>query len=212
MEIALRPPLDPDFRVIETFGFHPSHGIRNLELHLQRCAKTCARLSISFDISQAQKLLKTLPKEAPLRVRLTVDAKGKVATTHAVLVPSISTWRVAVSATMIDAEDPWLSVKTTERTLYDAERSILPNDIDEVVFTNAQGNLTEGTITNIFVSDGDKLLTPPVSAGLLPGVLRAMLLETERAVEAELAPDDLRSAPKAFVGNSLRGLIPATLV
>jgi para-aminobenzoate synthetase/4-amino-4-deoxychorismate lyase len=53
------------------------------------------------------------------------------------------------------------------------------------------------------------LLTPPLSAGLLPGVLRAELIESGRAVEAALTRADLNHG--FFVGNALRGLIPATL-
>ena len=66
--------------------------------------------------------------------------------------------------------------------------------------------------TDIFVqTDDGNLLTPALACGLLPGVLRAELLETGKAREAVLEPDDLVDAPALFVGNSLRGLIPAKL-
>jgi para-aminobenzoate synthetase/4-amino-4-deoxychorismate lyase len=71
------------------------------------------------------------------------------------------------------------------------------------------GQLTEGSFTNLFVDRGGKLLTPPLSAGLLPGVLRAELIDSGRAVEAALTRADLNHG--FFVGNALRGLIPATL-
>jgi para-aminobenzoate synthetase / 4-amino-4-deoxychorismate lyase len=54
------------------------------------------------------------------------------------------------------------------------------------------------------------LLTPPVSAGLLPGVLRASLIEAGRAAETDLTADDL--ADGLLLGNALRGLMPARLV
>jgi para-aminobenzoate synthetase/4-amino-4-deoxychorismate lyase len=54
------------------------------------------------------------------------------------------------------------------------------------------------------------LLTPPLSLGLLPGVLRAELIEKGRAVESHLRPADL--AQGFFLGNSLRGLVPARLM
>jgi para-aminobenzoate synthetase/4-amino-4-deoxychorismate lyase len=53
------------------------------------------------------------------------------------------------------------------------------------------------------------LLTPPLPAGLLPGVLRAELIATGRAVERVLTPEDLTSAKTAYLGNSVRGLIVA---
>jgi 4-amino-4-deoxychorismate lyase len=63
-----------------------------------------------------------------------------------------------------------------------------------------------GTITNLFTAE----LTPALSCGLLPGVLRAELLGQGRR-EAVLRPGNLEGA-RFFMGNSLRGLIPARLV
>ena len=56
---------------------------------------------------------------------------------------------------------------------------------------------------------GGKLLTPPLSRGLMPGILRAMLIEEGRAEESELTPEDLKEG--FYVGNIVRGLIPAKL-
>ena len=72
------------------------------------------------------------------------------------------------------------------------------------------GLVTEGSYTNVFVERGGKLLTPAASFGLLPGVLRGELLDEGRAEEAELTLDDL--ADGFFIGNGLRGLIPARLI
>ena len=53
------------------------------------------------------------------------------------------------------------------------------------------GRLTEGSRTNIFVERDGKLLTPPASRGLIPGILRAKLIDEGKAEEAELTVDDL---------------------
>jgi 4-amino-4-deoxychorismate lyase len=55
------------------------------------------------------------------------------------------------------------------------------------------------------------LLTPPLTSGLLPGVLRAELIRERKARGEVLKLDDLRHR-KLFVGNSLRGLIRAELI
>ena len=55
-----------------------------------------------------------------------------------------------------------------------------------------------------------KLVTPPAALGLLPGVLRRSLIEEGRAAEAELRPEDLQNG--FFIGNALRGLMPARLL
>ena len=76
-----------------------------------------------------------------------------------------------------------------------------------MVFVDGDGCLTEGSFTNVFVERGGVLLTPPLARGLLPGVLRAELIDSGRAVEQDLTADDL--AASFFLGNALRGLFPA---
>ena len=53
----------------------------------------------------------------------------------------------------------------------------------------------------------DRLLTPPVSSGLLAGTLRAELLATGVAEEAVLRPEDISAAGEVYLGNSVRGLL-----
>ncbi|MCB2084609.1 MAG: aminotransferase class IV, partial [Sphingomonadaceae bacterium] len=79
----------------------------------------------------------------------------------------------------------------------------------EALFVLDDGTLTEGSWTSIFVERDGKLLTPPLSAGLLPGVLRRSLIEAGKAEEKMLALDDLSDG--FLLGNSLRGLMPARL-
>ena len=81
-----------------------------------------------------------------------------------------------------------------------------------MILLNERGEVCEGTITNIFAESADgMLLTPPLTSGLLPGVLRAELIRERKARGEVLKLDDLRHR-KLFVGNSLRGLIPAELI
>ena len=63
----------------------------------------------------------------------------------------------------------------------------------------------------MYVERRGVLLTPPLSCGLLPGVMRRHLLETGRAVEQILLREDLLEASAIFVSNALRGLVPVTL-
>jgi branched-subunit amino acid aminotransferase/4-amino-4-deoxychorismate lyase len=50
-------------------------------------------------------------------------------------------------------------------------------EADEALFTNEKGRILEGTTSNVFAISGDTLVTPPVSAGLLPGVMRRWVVE-----------------------------------
>ena len=68
--------------------------------------------------------------------------------------------------------------------------------------------VSTGTITTVFFDAGAGLRTPPLACGLLPGVLREEMLDTGQAREAVLRGEDLGRV-RLWVGNSLRGLIPA---
>ena len=70
---------------------------------------------------------------------------------------------------------------------------------------NRDGFLTETTRADLFVEKGGRLLTPALRHGLLPGVLRAELIASGRAIEADLRIEDVADA-RLFLGNSLRGL------
>ncbi|MFN3370910.1 MAG: aminotransferase class IV, partial [Sphingomonadaceae bacterium] len=100
-----------------------------------------------------------------------------------------------------------LAHKTGDRAFYDEARRRAGSF--EVLFERPDGLLTEGSFTSLFLERDGRLLTPPARLGLLPGVLRAELLASGRAVEAELGPADL--AGGFLLGNSLRGLLPARL-
>src|SRR3546814_7071630 len=82
------------------------------------------------------------------------------------------------------ADDFRLSHKTSLRDVYDIARH--ESGAAEVVFVDEPGFVTEGSWSNIFVERDGQLLTPPLALGLLPGVLRAELIDKGRAVESHL--------------------------
>ena len=110
-------------------------------------------------------------------------------------------------------DDPLYRHKTSRREPYEAARAeFSPEDADEVLLLNERGEVCEGTITNLFaeVEEG-RFVTPALSSGLLPGVLRAELIRERKARSEVLRPEDLHFR-KLYVGNSLRGLIPAQFI
>jgi len=108
----------------------------------------------------------------------------------------------------VPADDWRLRHKTTDRQFY--RDALAQGGTFEVVMTDEAGFLTEGCFSNIFVERGDKLVTPPLSRGLLPGVLRASLLACGEAVEGDLRPFDLDHG--FFIGNAARGMTAARLL
>ena len=215
-ESAVRDGDGPGYALIETFRFEPGSGFVRLERHLARLERSARELGFRYSRDRVDEALAGLSgRDAPLRVRLELALDGAVEVTSQPFVPLApgTVWTIGIAEARLDAADPLVRHKTTRRQIYEAARAEFSRDeADEVVLLNGDGRLCEGTITNVFVDSGDGLLrTPSLANGLLPGVLRAQLIEEERAVEADLSPEDLRSAAAIFVGNSLRGLIPARL-
>jgi len=206
-----------DFALIETLRWTPYEGFVRLPLHLARMETSAGTLGFKFDRNAAIAALENAAGgSAALRMRLELARDGGLGVTAAPYVPvGLDTaWRLAIASTRLNSEDSLLRHKTTRRDSYAAARAEFPAEVaDEVILLNESGLVCEGTFTNLFVRrepDGP-LLTPPLSCGLLPGVLRRALLETGEAREAFLAPGYLADAAEIFCGNSLRGLIPATL-
>ena len=126
---------------------------------------------------------------------------------------------LVMSSSHTDPTDPFYYHKTTCRSLYDTEREkAVAAGFFDVLFCNERGEVTEGSITNVFIRREGKLLTPPTRCGLLGGVLRSALLAGEvmvpdslHVVEEVLTVRDLRESEAIYVGNSVRGLIRAKL-
>ena len=210
MESAFRGTCPDDLNVIETCLSAAGAGIALWPFHQQRLERTCKRLGIPLDLEAVEHAITSIPKDIDRRVRLTVDLHGKIMVAYPELVPMPDHWTLAWVDETLMSDDPWRGVKTTERGIYDRARASLPDGIDELLFLNERGEVVEGTITNVFVERDGILLTPPLSSGALPGVLRASLIDEGRARESVLTPAELEGA-NLFVGNALRGLIPAHL-
>ncbi|MBB3290057.1 MULTISPECIES: aminotransferase class IV family protein [unclassified Rhizobium] len=205
-----------DFSLIETLRYEPETGFVRLRLHLARLQRSARRLGFSAPKNVLGKLEQAIAGTAvPLRVRLTLDREGQTAVTTAPFVPlpPDTVWRVRIAATRLDSADKLLRVKTTRRAVYEAARAeYRPDEADEVLLLNEKGELCEGTITSVFIEDGpDALRTPPISAGLLAGVLRTELICQRKARVGRIRVDDLKDHT-LYVGNSLRGLIRAQLL
>lgn len=72
---------------------------------------------------------------------------------------------------------------------------------DDALLLNTAGNLAEATAANLFAVIDGVALTPPVADGVLPGLMRAAVLEATAGAERSLAPDDLAAASEVFLTN-----------
>lgn len=201
----------PEFDLIETMAFEPMDGIVRLDGHMARLSTSARELGFTFDRHAARNQLQhaTFRLRSAARVRLRLSPRGAIAIETGAMpaTPPPDGVKVAIAPLPVDPADIRLRHKTSSRRFYDDARA--KSGAFEVLFTLPDGALTEGSFTNIFVERGGLFLTPPATLGLLPGVLRQELLDSARAREARLSVDDLSDG--FFIGNSLRGLIPASL-
>jgi para-aminobenzoate synthetase/4-amino-4-deoxychorismate lyase len=168
-------------------------------------------------------------RNAAHRVRLSLAHDGRLTLTHGALaalpVATVShpaqldatTHAVGllIAAQRLSNANPLAAHKTTQRQHYDdgvraAEQA---GAFDSLFFTE-DGRLVEGGRTSVFIRLDGHWLTPPITDGALPGVMRGVLLDGPiwQARERTLRFEDLERAEAIVVCNALRGVLPAQLV
>lgn len=225
-----------EFQLIETLLWQPAQCFYLLELHLERLRNSAIYWGFPFRPELLRRRLTEAVTSAAggdsgcLRMRLLLYKDGRVTVDVegcAPLRPPAASETgegnsplVTLAPLATDPDDPFLYHKTTRRQVYDRERQrAVAAGCFEVLFVNRRGELTEGSFTNLFIRRGRELLTPPLSCGLLDGVLRRALLSGVVPLpaglvirEAILRPADLETAEAILVGNSLRGLCRVALL
>jgi para-aminobenzoate synthetase/4-amino-4-deoxychorismate lyase len=203
----------PEFQLFETLYW--DGGYRLLEAHLARMRDSAKYFGFaSNEVAIRGELLlraRQFPRRAQ-RVRITLAKDGHIEITHSNFFAR-RFGRAAVSRHQVSSQDRFLFHKTTNRDLYTREYAAAQEKkLDDVLFFNERGELTEGTIHNVFVVKNGVWRTPELGCGLLPGTLRAEILRKNRsACEAVLRREDLKNADAIFLCNSVRGISKAKL-
>jgi para-aminobenzoate synthetase / 4-amino-4-deoxychorismate lyase len=122
--------------------------------------------------------------------------------------------RIGIASTRVHSENPFLYHKTTFRPDFDRGiREASERGLDDVVFVNQNGHITETTIFNIFLRHGAEWSTPARECGLLSGIGRSREISSPRAaVERELTLKELQEADEIVLTNAVRGRVQAILV
>jgi para-aminobenzoate synthetase/4-amino-4-deoxychorismate lyase len=192
--------------------------------HLDRMASSARSLGIPFQRKDAEndlgKFCSNLDYSQSFRVRLDLANSGQLSCHSGLLEPLEETVKIFWAKDILPSNavmfsgDPLLQHKVSKRHLYDeAWKAAVQLGGFDALFTNEQGFVTEGGRTSIFIRlpNSNEWLTPPVSAGLLPGVMRAALLANPQmnAREANLTIKDVSMASEIMLSNALRGAIKA---
>ena len=210
---------EPDYKLLETIAYKKGEGLLFLDEHIERVARSARYFDIPLEVKNLTSLLQQFTKEAngSMRLRVLVTKSGDITINASELEPEKKdeVWLVDWAEQRMNPANTYLYHKTTHRQFYDEPRKqaiAKTPSLREVLFLNDQGEVTEGSFTNIFIRNDEELLTPRQQAGLLPGTLRQHLIKTGRAREVRLEKEDILNAKELYVGNSVRGLIRAKLV
>lgn len=203
--------------ILETFLWQPRTGVKNFSQHKKRLIKTANELKYPFKEVHFQNAIKSIISvDKPQRVRLALNNLGEFNIQQSDYEPYQINSEVTFSLSKYPLSDKVQVTrhKVSDRNFYDGERNRIRKltEADEVIFLNNKNEICEGSYTSIFIKKNGVLVTPPLSSGLLPGILRADLLEKKQAIERKLTITDIIEAKEVFLGNSLRGLMKAKLL
>jgi len=173
-----------------------------LARHATRIGAACRALDLPLPGESLERLVAPWLGAGDVVVRVEAGPRGVTVTTRPV--PSPAPLAVIVATTR---HVPY-PFKVTERSAFVAARSeARVAGADEALLLTVSGLVAEGTVWSIFWWEGDRLATPPLTLGVLPGVGRARVLELEPAVERERTPVEL-ARRGAFATNAVRGVVP----
>ncbi len=181
--------------------------------HEQRLLATAAAFDVPLDATRLERYLAAIPHHPSTLVRLRAHDDGSITHTIEALPENPIVADILFADETVDSADPFLAWKTSWRPIHRrAFARATESGCFDAILTNERGEITEGTRTTIFMERDGRLHTPPLECGLLPGVLRARLIASGRAVETRITRAELVSAHTLYIGNAARGLIRAHLV
>jgi len=214
---APEPIRPPD--LIETMRVEPGGLLPLQDLHLQRLQRSSAALgypcpdetTLRAEMAQA---VAGLDRSARWRLRLLLAADGSLSLESTPLSAPRTPLSIVVQGQRLRGAASWLQHKTTHRPWYeDATRWLTAHpDVFDVLYWNEDERMCEGSRSNLYMkTQSGRWLTPPLSAGVLPGVQRQALLQAGLVEEAVIHRDDFLQAPAIRISNALRGWCDAII-
>jgi para-aminobenzoate synthetase/4-amino-4-deoxychorismate lyase len=198
------------FELVETMAWTEDFFL--LDLHLERMEASADYFGFRFERERVREQLYNFAegwqRGLHHRVRLLLARSG-VASISSEPIPVVrKPASLLLSAERTDSSEALLLHKTTGRSMYDQVLAdARARGFDDALFLNERGEVTECAIHNVMIAKGGKPVTPPVECGLLPGVYRRYMLAAHPEVQEAVARlDDILSADRILIFNSVRGL------
>ncbi len=197
-----------DFRLFESLLWTPEDGYFLWSNHLSRLRDSAAYFGFVVDesrlVAELEQLARHLPRLAH-KVKVSVSRRGELS--HECLAlpvsPAPAMVKVRLALSPVQSGDRFLYHKTTRREIYTQALAQFP-ECDDVILWNERGEITESTRANVVIRMNRKLVTPPVSCGLLAGTFRNWLIEKGELTEQIISLADFERAEARFLINSVR--------
>lgn len=213
--------IDVEFELIETLAYSSDIGYQLLDEHMRRLSESSNFFGFACNIEDILQSLNDLRSKLNLRtlykIRIILSWNGKFEIdVSEIFNPRLENNELPIicfASKPSNSSNILFQHKTNSpsvRKFYDDEYNFCKKSLDchEVIFVNELNQVTEGTRTNIFIEQEDVWITPPISCGLLGGVMRNSILQDKNrtAVEKILYPADIVKANKIFLTNSVSGI------
>jgi len=200
--------------------------VRNLDAHLERLSGSAATLGIPCDLAHVERAIILVAEgsvsDLAVRVTLTRGGAGRrgyepppyasptlMVTAAAYQRPTGPLRAITATQVRVNPNSPLSrhkSLSALEKVLARAEAS--QAGCHEAILLNIHGRVAEGAASNLFLRRGDRWLTPPLTEGCLPGIMRRQVMRERGAAEAPLRVTDLLNADGVYLTNALMGCIP----
>lgn len=201
----------PDFSIFESLLWENNNYFL-LSYHLDRLHNSAEYFDFPIDVPLIKKrllefstTLSAVEQNRPHKIRLILSPTGQIECQSTPITRNLDQQliKVKLASTPIDPSDRFLYHKTTKRDIYEQAKMDNP-DCDDVLLWNKQGEITESCVANVVVDIKGKLITPPVSSGLLAGTFRAWLLDHQKISERIVTIDEVLMANRIYLINSVR--------
>jgi len=221
-----------DFKVLETMLWDSNSSYSLLNEHLDRMLRSAYFFGFKpFDKTELLKALtereeqwRNQSKEEnsnnngstlAMRVRLLLDEGGQAELQNApfpIEERNRKRFSLAISPFPVHSDDTFLYHKTTNRKVYN-DAWAQKGEADDVILYNEKGEVTETCIANIAImTPSGTYVTPPLSSGLLGGLMRQKLLEEGIIEERVVTLENLTHSPSIKLFNSVRGMFDGYLL
>jgi branched-subunit amino acid aminotransferase/4-amino-4-deoxychorismate lyase len=193
------------WKLLESLLWTPEDGYFLVERHLHRAAQSAAFFGWCISPRRLRAALHRHSQQLTesSKVRLLVSSSGQHEIESAPLATKAAAIQASVGRNPVDPRDDLLRHKTTYRVVYDSALADAPES-DDVLLWNTRGEVTETCYGNLVFRLGDRLVTPALQCGLLPGVYRGQLLEDGVLCEGIVRLPELDQADEIYRINSVR--------